>query len=80
MTLHILSQSSRTQHPSDVEILFRTYLQQVREYMVVYAVQKTHDQMGRAMFYHIEMQALPSDQSQPVRLPRINWSPSVRVD
>jgi hypothetical protein len=62
-------QSSRTQHPGDVENLFRLILEQIRNYTVVFAVQKSHEQMGRAMFYRVDRQPMPTDPGRTVFFP-----------
>lgn len=47
------------QHPSDVELLFGGPLNQLREHTVMFAVQHSHEQMTRAVFYKVEEIAQP---------------------
>jgi hypothetical protein len=51
----------------DTESLFNVYLEQIRRYTVVFAVQKSYEQMERSLFYSVDAQALPADSSVHVR-------------
>lgn len=60
-------QSSRSHHTGDVEMLFKHILNQIRKHMVVFAVQKSYEQMGRAMYYRVDRQPMPADTQRAVR-------------
>ena len=47
----------------DTESLFNLYLQQICNYTVMFAVQKSYEQMERCLFYWVDIQALLADSS-----------------
>ena len=61
-----MPQSSHRQYPLEVETLFNLQLKQIRDHSVMFAVQKSFEEMGRAVFYHVDSQTLPVDNSELV--------------
>ena len=61
-TSHIfLHQENCHQHMSQMETLFKAHLDQICEYTVVFAVQKSWEQMESSLFYRVDVQDLPSN-------------------
>ena len=65
--MNSFTQSSRLRHTTDVDSLFRPQLQQLCDHTVVFAVQRSYEEMGRSMFYRAKAFPLPTEKSQPVR-------------
>jgi hypothetical protein len=83
-----MPQSSRRQYPSEVGTLFNLQLEQIRDHSVMFAVQKSFEEMGRAMFYRVDSQTLPVDNSElvsslvichPVAMPDITPGVDYRI-